>query len=86
MLVPRLLLKRTQQRDLTDASAPSKLMKELGYGDSYKYAHAYENNFANQEFLPNEIEGTKFYEPGNSSREISQRNFLKNLWKEKYDY
>lgn len=67
-------------------NAPSKLMKELGYGDSYKYAHAYENNFANQEFLPNEIEGTKFYEPGNSSREISQRNFLKNLWKEKYDY
>ena len=67
-------------------NAPSKLMKELGYGDSYKYAHAYENNFANQELLPNEIEGTKFYEPGNSSREISQRNFLKNLWKEKYDY
>ena len=67
-------------------NAPTKLMKELGYGDDYKYAHSYENNFANQEFLPNEISGTPIYVPGNNSRENSTREFLKNRWKDKYGY
>ncbi len=67
-------------------NAPTKLMKELGYGDDYKYAHSYENNFANQEFLPDEITGTPIYVPGNNSRENSTREFLKNRWKDKYGY
>jgi putative ATPase len=67
-------------------NAPTKLMKELGYGDEYKYSHSYANNFAAQEFMPEEMSGTKFYEPGNNSRENSQRDFLKNRWKDKYGY
>lgn len=66
-------------------NAPTKLMKELGYGDDYKYAHDYDNNFADQEFLPDEIKNTAFYDPGNNSRENSTREFLKNRWK-KYGY
>jgi putative ATPase len=66
-------------------NAPTKLMKELGYGDEYKYSHDYENNFADQEFLPDEIKNTAFYDPGNNSRENSTREFLKNRWK-KYGY
>ncbi|WP_158845037.1 replication-associated recombination protein A [Algibacter sp. L1A34] len=67
-------------------NAPTKLMKELGYGDNYKYAHNYKNNFAEQEFLPKEIENTKFYEPGNNARENAHRDFLKQRWKDKYGY
>ncbi|QQY83466.1 replication-associated recombination protein A [Tamlana sp. s12] len=67
-------------------NAPTKLMKELGYGEEYKYAHNYENNFASQEFLPDAIKNTKLYEPGNNSREQSHREFLKNRWKDKYNY
>jgi putative ATPase len=67
-------------------NAPTKLMKELGYGEEYKYSHDYDNNFANQEFLPEEIKATKFYNPGNNSRENSTREFLKNRWKDKYGY
>ena len=67
-------------------NAPTKLMKELGYGDNYKYAHNYDNNFANQEFLPDDIKNTTFYEPGNNARENAQRAFLKQRWKDKYDY
>jgi putative ATPase len=67
-------------------NAPTKLMKELGYGDEYKYAHDFENNFAEQEFLPDEIQNTALYEPGNNAREKELRNFLKNRWKEKYGY
>jgi putative ATPase len=67
-------------------NAPTKLMKELGYGDQYKYAHSYKNNFAAQEFLPDAIKDTTLYEPGNNAREQAQRNFLKALWKEKYGY
>lgn len=67
-------------------NAPTKLMKELGYGENYQYAHNYENNFANQEFLPDEIKNTKLYDPGNNSREHSHREFLKQRWKEKYGY
>ncbi|WP_294819528.1 replication-associated recombination protein A [uncultured Flavobacterium sp.] len=67
-------------------NAPTKLMKELGYGDDYKYAHDYDNNFAEQEFLPDEIRNTTFYEPGNSSRENADREFLRRRWKGKYGY
>lgn len=71
---------------LSIRNAPTKLMKELGYGDNYQYAHSYENNFAPQEFLPDEIKNTKLYEPGNNARENSQREFLKQRWKTKYGY
>jgi len=67
-------------------NAPTKLMKNLNYGRDYKYAHSFENNFAEQEFLPDEVAGTKLYDPGNNAREAEQRNYLKNLWKEKYGY
>lgn len=67
-------------------NAPTKLMKELGYGENYKYAHNFENNFANQEFLPKEIENTKLYVPGDNSREKVHREFLKERWKDKYGY
>jgi len=67
-------------------NAPTKLMKEIGYGDAYKYSHDYENNFAEQEFLPKEISNTRLYSPGNNARENAQRQYLKQLWKEKYGY
>jgi putative ATPase len=67
-------------------NAPTKLMKELGYGEEYKYSHSYENNFEAQEYLPTEISETVFYDPGNNSRENSTREFLKNRWKDKYNY
>jgi putative ATPase len=67
-------------------NAPTPLMKELGYGEDYKYSHDYSNNFAEQEFLPDAITGTAIYEPGNNARENSTREFLKNRWKEKYRY
>jgi putative ATPase len=67
-------------------NAPTKLMKDLDYGKNYQYAHQYENNFVEQEFLPDEISKTKFYEPGNNSRENSFREFLKKRWKDKYNY
>ncbi|HEY0045941.1 MAG TPA: replication-associated recombination protein A [Flavobacterium sp.] len=67
-------------------NAPTKLMKELGYGDEYKYSHSYENNFAEQEFLPDAVANTPIYVPGNNSRENGTREFLKNRWKDKYGY
>lgn len=67
-------------------NAPTKLMKELGYGADYKYAHNYENNFAKEEFLPEEIQNTTLFEPQNNSRENAMREFLKTRWKEKYGY
>ena len=67
-------------------NAPTKLMKELSYGEDYKYSHDYDNNFAEQEFLPVEISETKLYNPGDNSRENSSREFLKNRWKNKYGY
>ncbi len=67
-------------------NAPTKLMKELDYGKNYKYAHSYENNFTDQEFLPDEITNTTFYEPGNNAREQNIRDFLKKRWKDKYGY
>ena len=67
-------------------NAPTGLMKRMGYGKNYKYAHSYEGNFAEQEFLPDEIRGTTFYDPGKNPREEELRKYLKNLWKEKYGY
>ncbi len=67
-------------------NAPTKLMKELGYGEDYKYSHDYANNFAEQEFLPEAISETKIYNPGENARENGTREFLKNRWKDKYGY
>ena len=67
-------------------NAPTKLMKDLGYGDEYLYAHDFQNNFVAQEFLPEDIQETKFYDPGANSRENGTREFLKNRWKDKYGY
>ncbi len=67
-------------------NAPTKLMKELGYGEEYQYSHNYANNFSEQEYLPDAISGTTFYDPGHNSRENGTREFLKNRWKEKYGY
>jgi putative ATPase len=67
-------------------NAPTKLMKQLDYGKEYKYSHDYPGNFAAQEFLPKEIEGTKLYDPGNNAREQGLRNYLKQNWKDKYGY
>ncbi|HMU46720.1 MAG TPA: replication-associated recombination protein A [Chitinophagaceae bacterium] len=67
-------------------NAPTRLMKNLGYGKNYEYSHSYENNFSPQEYLPKEISGKKFYDPGKNSREEELRKFLKNLWKDKYGY
>ena len=67
-------------------NAPTKLMKNLGYGKDYQYSHSYEGNFSEQEYLPNELSGTKFYDPAKNAREEELRKFLKNLWKDKYGY
>ena len=67
-------------------NAPTKLMKELGYGKDYEYAHSYDNNFSGQEYLPEKIKGTTLYFPGNNAREREIREGLKKLWKEKYNY
>ncbi|MRX63260.1 replication-associated recombination protein A [Maribacter luteus] len=66
-------------------NAPTKLMKDLGYGKDYKYAHEYENNFVDEEFLPEELTGTSFYKPGKNPRENAIDEFLKKRWKGKYD-
>jgi putative ATPase len=67
-------------------NAPTKLMKDIGYGKDYMYSHAYEGNFKEQEYLPDDVKGTTFYEPGNNPRENELRKYLKNLWKDKYNY
>ncbi len=67
-------------------NAPTKLMKDLGYGTNYRYAHDYEGNFTDMEFLPESLAGTKFYDPGNNPREEELRRYLRALWKEKYGY
>ena len=67
-------------------NAPTTLMKEIGYGKDYKYAHNYEQNFINQEFLPDDISEKKFYHPGSNRREEEIRKRLKYLWKDKYEY
>jgi putative ATPase len=67
-------------------NAPTKLMKNEGYGKGYEYSHNYDNNFSPQEYLPKEISGTTFFKPGNNLREEELRKVLKSLWKEKYGY
>lgn len=67
-------------------NAPTKLMKELGYGKEYKYSHGYENNFSEQEYLPDQVSGTKLFDPGNNAREKELRDYLKKMWGEKYGY
>ncbi|TMI63562.1 MAG: replication-associated recombination protein A [Bacteroidetes bacterium] len=67
-------------------NAPTKLMKEMGYGKNYEYSHNFDNNFSPQEYLPKEISGTNFYNPGKNTREEELRKFLKSLWKDKYNY
>ncbi|WP_271424365.1 replication-associated recombination protein A [Aequorivita sinensis] len=71
---------------LSIRNAPTKLMKQLGYGKEYEYAHNYEGNFVPHEFLPEEIKGTTFYKPGNNAKENSLKTYLKHLWKDKYDF
>ncbi|HOZ69507.1 MAG TPA: replication-associated recombination protein A [Chitinophagaceae bacterium] len=67
-------------------NAPTKLMKNLGYGKEYQYSHSYESNFSPQEYLPKELAGKAFYQPGKNAREEELRKFLKGLWKDKYGY
>jgi putative ATPase len=67
-------------------NAPTKLMKEIGYGADYQYSHSYEASFSKQEYLPDEIAGMKFYEPGNNAREKEMKDHLKRLWGDKYNY
>ena len=66
-------------------NAPTKLMKELGYGDGYKYAHSYEGNFIDQEYLPKEIANTSLYHPGINANESKMKEFLKARWPGKYE-
>ena len=82
------LLKQTGDLSVPLAlrNAPTKLMKDLDYGKSYKYAHDFPENFIAQEFLPSAIAGTKLYEPGNNDRENQFKETLKKRWKKKYDY
>ncbi len=67
-------------------NAPTKLMKDLNYGSEYKYAHAYEGNFVEQEFLPELVSGMKFYDPGNNPSEEKIRQSLRQKWRQKYGY
>jgi putative ATPase len=71
---------------LSIRNAPTKLMKDLGYGDNYKYAHNYENNFVQAEFMPEDIKNELIFNPGNNKREDQIRQFLKDKWKGKYNY
>jgi putative ATPase len=67
-------------------NAPTKLMKDMNYGKGYQYSHEGEGNFLEQEYLPDKIAGTSFYNPGNNARENELRKFLKERWKQKYGY
>ncbi len=67
-------------------NAPTKLMKNMDYGKDYAYAHSYENNFVDLEFMPEKLKGKKIYEPGDNARENEMRRFLSVRWKEKYEY
>lgn len=71
---------------LSIRNAPTKLMKNLNYGKDYQYAHSYEGNFVQHEFMPEKIAGTKLYEPGDSPAENRLREYLKKNWKDKYGY
>ena len=67
-------------------NAPTKLMKALGYGKDYQYAHDYAHNFAFQDYLPDELQGETFYEPSDNPRENALRDYLKKLWGDRYGY
>lgn len=67
-------------------NAPTELMQSMGYGDGYLYVHDFENNFATQEFLPEELSGQTYYKPGKNTKEDQLRAFLRNRWKDKYGY
>lgn len=67
-------------------NAPTRLMKDEGYGKGYKYAHSYDGNFVDLEFMPAELSNTKFYEPGDNARENEIRKHLRSLWQDKYGY
>ena len=67
-------------------NAPTRLMKDLGYGKDYKYAHSYEGNFAEDNFLPEDLAGKKLYDPGDNDREKEIRSRLRKWWKERYGY
>lgn len=67
-------------------NAPTKLMKDLGYAKDYQYAHQFDGNFVEHEFLPDKIKGSKLYDPGNNPHELKTRSWLKSLWKKKYGY
>ncbi len=67
-------------------NAPTKLMKNIGYGKEYKYAHSYEGNFIDQDFLPEAIRGTIIYDPGNNARENEAREKMKKYWAQRYKY
>ena len=67
-------------------NAPTKLMKQMGYGKDYKYAHSYEGNFVQQNFLPDELRGTILFEPGQNAREEEIRKKLKHQWQNWYPY
>lgn len=71
---------------LSIRNAPTKLMKNMDYGKNYQYAHDHQGNFVQHEFMPDKIAGTKLYDPGNNASEQRMREYLKNNWKEKYDY
>ncbi|MDX1315335.1 MAG: replication-associated recombination protein A, partial [Eudoraea sp.] len=67
-------------------NAPTRLMKDLNYGENYKYAHSYEGNFVQDNYLPEELKGKKYYEPGSNSREKDLRDKLRKMWDKYYDY
>lgn len=67
-------------------NAPTKLMKDIGYGKEYKYAHQYEDNFTDLEYLPDEVAGTTIFQPGENAREQDMKKWLKKRWKDKYGY
>jgi putative ATPase len=67
-------------------NAPTGLMKKMDYGKGYKYAHDYPGNFVDQEYLPEKISGTKLYDPGNNATEAKLKDYLKQIWKDKYGY
>lgn len=67
-------------------NSPTKLMEQLGYGEDYKYSHDFAGNFGEQEYLPDNLSGMKFYDPGNNARENELRAYLKRCWKDKYGY
>lgn len=67
-------------------NAPTRLMKDLGYGEGYEYAHGFEGNFNVQEYLPDDVTNSRLYEPGNNEKENATRERLRKLWGEKYKF